>query len=180
MVLVQLRKNRGHLPLAERVVQRVVNRLRQNSQPRCRVAIDRERGLHAALLLVAGHVGQLRQIPQLIDQLRSPLGKLLPVRIFHRVLILRAADAVFHRQVLHGLQIEVNSLHLGNLALQAANDGRSVVVSLFARFQIDLDAPAIRQHVGAVNADERRQAHNVRILQNDFRQGLLPLRQRRK
>ncbi len=113
MILVQLRENRGHLPLAERVIQRVVNRLRQNSQPRCGVAINRQRCLHSAVLLVAGHVGQLGQISQLIDQFRSPLGKLLAVRIFHRVLVLRAADAVFHGQVLHGLQVEGDSLHIG-------------------------------------------------------------------
>ncbi len=59
VILVQLRKNRGDLPLAERVVQRVVDRLRQNSQPRCRVAINRQGCLHAALLLIAGHIAQL-------------------------------------------------------------------------------------------------------------------------
>ncbi len=180
VILVQLRENRGHLPLPERVIQRVVNRLRQNSQPGCCVAINREGGLHPALLLIAGHVGQLIQISQFIDQFRSPLGKLVSVRVFHRVLELRAADAVFHGQVLHGLQIKGDSLHIGQTCIEPANDRDRVVFSLFARLQIDLNAAAIGQHVRAVHTDKGRQAHDIGILQYHFRQSLLALGQGRK
>ena len=33
MVLIELGENGGYLPLAERVVQRVINRLRKDSEP---------------------------------------------------------------------------------------------------------------------------------------------------
>jgi hypothetical protein len=41
--------------------------------------------------------------------------------------------------------------------------------------QIDLNPPAVDGRVRPVDADEGRQAFHVRILQNDFRQRLLPV-----
>ena len=59
VVLVQLREHRRDLPLAERVVERVVDHLRRDAEPRRRVAIDRQIGLQAAVLLIARDVAQL-------------------------------------------------------------------------------------------------------------------------
>ena len=52
-VLVQLGEDGGDLPLAEGVVERVVDHLRRDPEPRRRVAIDRERQLETAVLLIA-------------------------------------------------------------------------------------------------------------------------------
>ena len=87
------------------------------------VAVDHEVGLQAAVLLVARHVAQLRQRLQLRHEARRPRA---PARsasaIFQAVLKLRAADAVFDRQVLHRLHEERDALDLGQLRLQAADD----------------------------------------------------------
>ena len=61
VILIQLRENRGDLPLAERVVERVVNRRRQNAQSRGRIAVNYEICLQPMVLLVGGDVAQLRQ-----------------------------------------------------------------------------------------------------------------------
>src|ERR1019366_7421208 len=74
VILVQLRKHSGNLALAERVVERVVDGLRQNAQARGGVAIDDQVGLHSVVLLVAVHVAQLRQGLQLLQKLLRPIG----------------------------------------------------------------------------------------------------------
>ena len=61
MVLVQLRKDDGNLPLPEGVVERVVDGLRKDSQPRRRVAIDGEVGPQSAVKLVGGYIAQFRR-----------------------------------------------------------------------------------------------------------------------
>ena len=76
----------------------------------------------ALVLLVGGDVAQLGQRLQLLDQPRRPLRQLLRVGVFEAVLVLRAADAVFHRQVLHRLHVERDALDLGQLGLQAPDD----------------------------------------------------------
>ena len=104
VILIQLRKNGGDQPLPESVVQGVVNVRRKNPQPRRGVAVDGERCNQALVQLVAGDVAQLRQFLQPINKLRSPVGEFLGINVFQAVLKLRAAHAVFHRQVLNGLQ----------------------------------------------------------------------------
>ena len=49
---------------------------------------------------------------------------------------------------------------------------------LVERLEIDLNPPAVRRQVDAVDADERRQALDGRIAQDERRQRLLPIRQR--
>ena len=60
-VLVELGEDRGDLALAEGVVERVVDGLRQNVQPRGSLAVNVDGNLQAAGLLVAGDVGEFRQ-----------------------------------------------------------------------------------------------------------------------
>src|SRR5258708_20158553 len=143
MVLIQLRENRGDLALAKSVVQRVVDRLRQNTQARCCVTIDGNRRLQSAILLVGGDGGQLGQRGQLGEQLGSPVRQFFSVRVFHRVLELRAADPVFHGQILHWLHEERNTFNVVQPGLQPANNRWSVIGSLFTRLQVNLYAPAI-------------------------------------
>ena len=64
-VLVQLREQDKYLPLAEGVVQRVVDHLRRDPQPRGGIAIDHHLGLQAFALLIAGHIAQFGQGLQL-------------------------------------------------------------------------------------------------------------------
>ena len=59
-VLVRLREDRRDQALAERVVERVVDRRRRDAEPARRVAVDLDVGLQAVVLQVAGDVGELR------------------------------------------------------------------------------------------------------------------------
>ncbi len=52
------------------------------------------------------------------------------------------------------------------LRLQAADHVAGVDLALRQRLQIDLNAAAVQRGVGAVDADERRQALDRRVLQD--------------
>ena len=175
VVLVELREHRRDLPLPEGVVQRVVDHLRRDAQPRGGVAVDHQLGLQPLVLLVAGDVAQLRQRLQLVDELAAPSRQFLGVRVFQAVLELRAADAVFDRQVLHRLHEQRDALDLGQLRLEPADHVAGVDLPLLERLEVDLDAAAVERGVGAVDADERREALDRRVLQDHLRQLLLPL-----
>ena len=159
VVLVQLREHRRDLPLAEGVVERVVDHLRRDAEPRRGVAVDDERA--PAARRSAGRWPR-RAAPAACCSLSTSCGTQSPSSsasaIFQAVLILRAADAVFDRQVLHRLHEERDALDLGQLRLQPADDSLALIVALVERLEVDLDAAAVERRVGAVDADERRQA----------------------
>ena len=122
VVLVQLRKNGGDLALPEGVVERVVDGLGQYAQTRRGIAINHQLGLQAAILLIGGDIAHGRQLAQLVDQSRGPDRQLLRVGIFHRILILGAADPIFHRQVLHRLHVQGDAVDLRQFRLQPADN----------------------------------------------------------
>ena len=64
----------------------------------------------------------------------------------------------------------------GQRGLQAANDVAGADIALRQRLQIDLDAAAVERGVGAVDADEGRQALDGGILQNHVGERLLAVR----
>ena len=103
--------------MAEGVVESVINRLRQNSQPRSGVTVDDQIGFQAVRLLIAGYIAHLRQSAQLVHKLGSDGCQFLRIRIFHGVLILRPAYTTFHRQVLHRLHVECDPCNLVQLWL---------------------------------------------------------------
>ena len=106
-VLVQLREHRRDLPLAERVVERVVDHLRRDAEPRRGVAVDHQARLQPRVLLVAGDVAQLGQRLQAARRAAAPRrASSSASAILEAVLVLRAADAVLDRQVLHRLHEE--------------------------------------------------------------------------
>ena len=57
-ILIELGEDCRHLPLAKRIVERVVNGLGQDIQALGLLAIDHHADLQAARLLIAGHIGQ--------------------------------------------------------------------------------------------------------------------------
>ena len=146
----------------------------RDPQARSGVAIDDQIGLRRLVLLVGGDIAQLGQRLELCHHLVGPRRQLLGVSILQAELILRAADAVFHRQVLHRLHVERDAFDAGDLLLQPLHDGGHVIVAVVARLQVDLYASAVGRGVGAVHADERRQAHHVLVLQDCRRQVALP------
>ncbi len=152
--MIQLREDGRNLALSESVVQSVVDCLREYSQPRRSVPVDRDIRLEPIVQLVGCHVAQRRQSLQLGHQLRSPLRQFLRVRIFNRILKLRAAHAVFHRKILHRLHVESNAVDLRQFRLQPPNNRRSVVGAFISRLQIDLNPAFVRRGVRAIYSDE--------------------------
>ena len=118
----------------------------------------------------------MRQGFELGDQLWHPLAQFLGVGILQAELILRAADAGFDRQILDRLHEQRDALDLGQRGSQAANHLEGRKLALFQRLEIDLNAAAVEGRVGAIDADERRQAFDRRILENDLGERLLQLR----
>ena len=180
VVLIELGEDRRDLALAEGVVEGVVDGLGQDGEARGEVAVDDQRGHEAAVLLVARHVAQLRESPEPLDEPRGPLGELPRVRVLEGILVLRAAHAILDGQVLHRLHVEGDPLHVLDRRAESADDGGGIGAPRVPGLEIDLDAPAVRRHVGPVHADERRQALDVGILQDDAREHLLALRHRRE
>ena len=108
--------------------------------------------------------GALRQH---VEQLRHPLGQRRRARVLQHELVLRAADGGIDRQVLHRLQIERDARHV----LRARSRDRAITSVMLSRalvlgHQIDQEAAAVQRVVGAVDADEGRQALDVRIVQD--------------
>ena len=125
------------------------------------------------ILLIGGDVAQIRQRLEPFHEPGDPGGQIVGVGGFHAVLILRATDAIFHSQVLHSLHEQLNPFNGLHFVGEPANDCRDIVRALIARLDVDLNAPAIRRHVRAVDADERGEAHHLGILQDHARE--LPL-----
>ena len=103
---------------------------------------------------------------QPLDQPRHPVAELVRVGALERELVLRAADAVLDRQVLHRLHVERDALaRRASLRLQPPDDLASRRASRSReRLQVDQHAAAVERRVGAVDADERRQALDRRVL----------------
>ncbi len=116
-VLVELGEHRGHLPLAEGVVQGVVDRLRTDPEPRGGAAVDHQRGAESLILLVGADVGQLAPRAQRVDQAGGPEVELAPVRILEAVLVLRAAHPILYGEVLPRLHEELDAVDLSQRGL---------------------------------------------------------------
>jgi spermidine synthase len=72
-------------------------------------------------LLIGDHVGQLRQSGELTHQSVDHAIQLVLVGIFKRVLVLGAADGIVNREVLDGLHVQLDALHLGQFRSQPLN-----------------------------------------------------------
>ncbi|MNV65180.1 hypothetical protein D3C71_1578620 [compost metagenome] len=93
---------------------------------------------------------------------------------------MRAADAVFNGQVLHGLHVDGQPVLLAKRFLQARHDRAQVAVAFGLRFQRNLHAPGAKRGVAAIDADERRHGLHVRVFQHEARRGLLAFGHGRK
>ena len=79
-------------------------------------------------LLIGGHVAQFGNRFQFVDEFGGPEVQFVGIRIFQRVLILRAADAVFDRQILHRLHVQRDAVDLCQFRLQAAGSRRVALI----------------------------------------------------
>ena len=158
-ILVGLGVDRRDQPLAERIVERIVDGRDPDAEAAGGVAIDVEEGLEAAVLQIAGDVGQVGRLLQPLDQLRHPLAETARVRILQRELELGAAHAVLDREVLHRLHVDRRSRARGRARSRSA-----AMISVAVRDRSSRGAsvtsmrPLFKRGVGAVDADERGQA----------------------
>ena len=106
-------------------------------------------------MLVRGQIAQLRQRLQLLHQLRRPEIQLIRVGVFERVLILRAADAVFDGQVLDRLHVKRDAINARQFGLQALHHFTSVDFAISQRLEIDENTPVVESRIDAVNAVNR-------------------------
>src|SRR6266571_4036539 len=126
-------------------------------------------------LVIARHVGELRQLPEAIDQAVHRRGELVRIRVLDGELVLGAADAVLDGEVLHRLHVEGDALDLRDPRLQPPHDLRDVGAALGPGLQVDEHAAVVERGVDAVHADERGDAFHGGVLQDRLGQGALAL-----
>ena len=170
MIAVQLREVLGHFALPEGIIERVVDERRLDAEAGRLVAVDHQRELGAAVLLVGGHIAQLRQFLELLQQPRRPAVELLQVGILQRVLILGPRQAPPDVQVLRGLQVQGAAGDRGDFLAQTVDDLVGGCIALLARLESQ-DHEAVVQRPAA--ADEGGPAGHPRVLGHDVRQPAL-------
>ena len=96
-----------------------------------------------SVLLIGRHVPELRQRFSFSTKRVVQVFNSSASAIFESVLILRAADAILDRQVLHRLHVERDAVDLGQRRLQATHHSVASNLSLVERLQIDQNAPLL-------------------------------------
>ena len=160
VVLVQRRVDGRHLALAERVVERLVDRARADAEPRGGRAVDDHGHLEPAILLVAADVAQLGHFPHGAHQAGGPRVQLVQVVALHGELVLRVADASAEAHILDSLEVERGPRHLRELRPESRDDFVRGDLSLLARFQRDEATAGVRGRA-APAAAAREQSDGV-------------------
>jgi len=93
---IELRVRDGDLALAEGIVERLIDCLGRDAEARGRVAVERDAELQARSLLIGGHVFQLGQLAQSLDDFGRPLFQLVQICILDGVLVLRTRRTAPH------------------------------------------------------------------------------------
>ncbi len=153
-ILVRLGINRGYQPLAEGVIQRVIDLAHADTQAAGAVAIDIDIGHQSLVLPVAADVRQRGQGSQLIHKRRNPCTERLQRVGLKRKLVLGAADLSIDGQILGGLQIQRHAWHVRHRLLQTGNHRLDAVITLIERLKVDLQPGAVERGIGAVHANE--------------------------
>ena len=152
-VVVERRERRRHLPLAEGVVERVVDGLQADAEAAGAVAVDVDGEHQAGGLLIGRHVAQLREALQLGQHLGSPGLQLGEVGVLQRVLVLRARRAPAHAHVLHRLEKQRDARDLRQLRAQAGDDLIGGALALVVVLEADEHRPGV---AGAAARRRRR------------------------
>ena len=152
--------------LAERVIERVVDDLRLDSETRRGVAIDGDGQLRRGILRVGRDVGQLRQRLELGQQARRPGAQLALIRVLQDVLKLAARDAAADGDVLRRLQEQLGARHLRELRPQPVDDLRSRRRAVVAQLEADDEAAGILR-IAVAGAEERSEIGDVGVLCDD-------------
>jgi hypothetical protein len=112
VVLVLLCVNNRNLPLTECAVERAIDCLWLNSQTRRRVAINHNRLLQSAKLLIACRIFDLRIFAQFVYKLGRPRIQLVNVLIRKRVLVKGFRNPATHANILVRLKEKLRAWNL--------------------------------------------------------------------
>ena len=93
VVLIQLREHGRDLPLAVRVVERLIDGRGGNAESSRGVPIERDLGTQTLDLLIARNVAKPWELPQLGQHLRRERVQLIDVRIFERQVLKTACGS---------------------------------------------------------------------------------------
>jgi hypothetical protein len=115
------------------------------------------------------------KIPKLRQEPIRPSMKLARISVRERVLVLCAAHPVFDREILNRLHIQFDAVDCIELGLKSSDHFRCCEITIGFRLEVDLDSPRVQNRVRSVDADERREAVDRRILQDDVGKFLLSL-----
>ena len=173
--MIELCEQDRDLPLAEGVVQGIVDHLRGHAHAGGAVAVDHQESLQPLRLLVAGHIGQLWQLLEFRHQLRCPLLQFAKVGRLKGVLILRAAHPGFHREILHRLHEQPNPVDFCQPPAEPPDHLCGGDAAILQGHQIDLDPPAVARDVGAIDANKAGEALHGGIFQDRPVERLLTL-----
>ncbi len=88
MILVERRIHRGNDPLAERIVERVVDGRRQDAETRGNFAVHRDIKQWSGILLIGGDICDARNGLDLVEEKGRPAIELAGVGVGQCVLIL--------------------------------------------------------------------------------------------
>src|SRR6202000_2507415 len=125
------------------------------------IAVDVDENREPLRRQVAGYIGELRKLVQLVDQLRRPFSELRRVGILKDKLILRSADSALDGEVLDRLHIKRDAGQRSRAVLEPLHDRRNIRFTLVTRLEIDQDSTAVERGVGAVHADKGRKALDI-------------------
>ena len=168
VVLIQRGIHDRHLPLAKRVIQRIVDELGTQPEPGRSRPIEHDKGLLAPILLIAVHIHNLRKRSQFRLHLRRPGVKFGEIHALQRILILRATGPATDPQILNGLQIGWSARHLRQFWTQPANHLVGAEAAFFERLEGDEHPPRIGRAGMAPAACEAGDAGDGRIALDDL------------
>jgi hypothetical protein len=122
VIAVELSEILRHLPLPERVVERVVDQLRLDAEACRPIAVDGQGQGRTAGLLIARDVAQLGQRLELVEDLRRPSVQLVEIGVLQSVLVLRPRRAPADVDVLRRLQKQCRAFDIGELRTQSPDE----------------------------------------------------------
>ena len=105
VILIERGEHRRDDALAKSIVERIVDRRRQNPETRGNLSIDRHIKAGTGVLLIGSDVGNSGQIPQLLKKNGRPVIEFVLVRVGQGVLILGLRQSRADGDVLRRLHV---------------------------------------------------------------------------
>ena len=172
-VLVRLGEDRRDDALPERIIERVVDGGGGDPETRGGRAVDQDIGGKPVFRVIARDPLDLRKLLQSLEQFRDPDHEFARVGVLEHEIVLRAADRCVDRQILDRLHVERDAGNVSRISFQAPNYVAGRGSALIGRFEVDQKPTSVEGRVGAIDADEGRQADDVGVLKDDGRERLL-------